>query len=224
MPENLVRYLLLARVYGLTLTAGPRTGVEPLAAPFAASMTPAFRINSLADVVDSSVNITTPSGSIVVQSPLQSSSPEFATLAASMLDLATVHEEPVIAGRVNLQTASESVLSTIPGLTPELVAQIVTQRATQDPADSNSAFWLLSRNILDLTVFRRVFPELTMGGDVFQCEIVVHRNVGGPMLRRNLILDAASMPPLRVHWLDLVDSPMSFPPQLLLPQSTLNLQ
>ena len=117
MPENLVRYLLLARVYGLTLTAGPRTGVEPLAAPFAASMTPAFRINSLADVVDSSVNITTPSGSIVVQSPLQSSSPEFATLAASMLDLATVHEEPVIAGRVNLQTASESVLSTIPGLT-----------------------------------------------------------------------------------------------------------
>lgn len=224
LPANLVRYLLLARVYGLTLTAEPQMGVETSAAPFAVSMTPAFLINSLADVVDSSVKVTTPSGSIVVQSPLQSRSPEFAALVAGLLDLTTVYAEPVIAGRINLQTASESVLSTIPGLTPELVAQIVTQRATQDPAESKSAFWLLSRNILDLTVFRRVFPELTMGGDVFQGEIIVHRNIGGPMLRRNLILDAAFTPPRRVHWMNLTDSPMSFPQELLLPSNTLNLQ
>ncbi len=224
LPATLVRYLLLARVYGLTLTAEPQPGVEPSAPPFAATMAPAFRINSLADVIDSSVKVTTSSGPIVVQSPLQSRNPEFAALVASLLDLTSVHADPVIAGRINLQTASESVLSTIPGLTPELVSQIVTQRAAQDPAESKSAVWLLSRGILDVTMFRRVFPDLTMGGDVFQGEIVVHRNVGGPLLRRNLIVDAASTPPRRVHWVDLTDSPMSFPQELLLPQSASSLQ
>jgi hypothetical protein len=78
--------------------------------------------------------------------------------------------------------------------------------------------WLLSRNVLDAVTFRKVFPEITTGGDVFETELVVHRTIGGPMLRRNVVLDAASIPPRRLHWVDRTDLPFDFPPQFLQPQ------
>ncbi len=218
LPDNLVRYVLLARSYGVTTSAESQAGVEPSAVPFSSSMVPAFRIASLADLIDSVVPVLTPSGTIAVQSPLQTSSPEFASRAAGLFDLTTVHAEPVIYGRIHLPAASETVLRTIPGLTQEVVTQLLTQRDTLEMSESDSVVWLLSRNVLDLAVFRRVFPELTTGGDVFQGEIIVHRAIGGPMLRRNLILDAASSPVRRVHWVDLTESPMRYSEELLLPQ------
>ncbi len=218
LPENLVRYILLARVYGLTLSTEPVAGAEPSAAPYASTMVAAFPIASLADLIDSTIQVSSATGPIVVQSPLQSNSPEFATLAASLFDLATMNPESVVYGRIKLQTASETVLRTIPGLTPEIVTQIITQRATLDPAETGTVAWLLSRNVLDPVLFRRVFPELTMGGDVFQCDVIVHRAIGGPMLRRNLTLDAASTPPRRVYWAELTDSPLPYSQELLLPR------
>ena len=160
-----------------------------------------------------------PSGPFVVNSPLQSSSPDFASLAGLLADVATTNPNAVIPGRINLNSAPETVLKMIPGLTPEAVSQIITLRTTLEETEMNSAVWLLSRNILDLPTFRRVFPEVTTGGDVFQGEIIVHRNVGGPMLRRNLILDAASSPVRRVHWDELNDSELPFSSELLLPRN-----
>ncbi len=217
LPENLARYILLARVYGLTLSAEAQRGVESSAAPYASSMVAAFPVASLADLINSTVQVSSTTGLIVVQSPLQSSSPDFATLAAGLFDMTTVNPESVVSGRVNLQTAAETVLRTIPGLTPEVVTQIITQRATLDPIEAGTVAWLLSRNVLDPTTFRRVFPELTMGGDVFQSDVIVHRAIGGPMLRRNLILDAASTPPRRLYWAELTDSQLPYSQELLLP-------
>lgn len=218
LPENLARYILLARVYGLTLSAEPVSGAEPSAAPYNSSMVTAFPIASLADLINSTVQVSSATGPIVVQSPLQSSSPEFATLAASLFDSTTVNPESVVYGRIDLQTATETVLKTIPGLTPELVTQIITQRITLEPAEAGTVVWLLSRNVLDAATFRRVFSELTMGGNVFQCDVIVHRAIGGPMLRRNLILDAASTPPRRLYWGEQTDSPLPYSQELLLPR------
>jgi hypothetical protein len=218
LPENMARYILLARVYGLTPSAEPVSGAEPSAVPYASSMVAAFPIASLADLINSTVQVSSATGPIVVQSPLQSSSPEFASLMASVFDSTTVTPESVVYGRIDLQTATEIVLKTIPGFTPELVTQIVTQRATLDPADAGTVAWLLSRNVLDPPTFRRVFTELTLGGNVFQCDVIVHRAIGGPMLRRNLILDAASTPPRRVYWAEQTDSPLPYSQELLLPR------
>ena len=218
LPESMTRYILLARVYGLTLSAEPVSGAEPSAAPYTSSMVAAFPIASSADLINSTVQVSSATGSIVVQSPLQSGSPEFATLIASVFDSTTVTPESVVYGRIDLQTATETVLKTIPGLTPDLVTQIITQRATLDPAETVTVAWLLSRNVLDPPTFRRVFTELTLGGDVFQCDMIVHRAIGGPMLRRNLVLDAASTPPRRVYWAELTDSSLPYSQELLLPR------
>ena len=215
LPEELARYILLARIYGLT--ASPGTGIQPTAAPFSTSMVAAFPLVSLADLIDSTIQIPAASGPAIVQSPLQSQNPDFATQFNTLWDLATTRPEQVVYGRIHLPTASETVLRMIPGMTPELTSQVITQRDALEPTEMATITWLLAGNTFDVPTFRRVFPELTTGGDVFQTEIVVHRAVGGPMLRRNLVIDAASSPARRLHWTDLTDVPLPFPEPLLRP-------
>ncbi len=216
LPENQVRYILLARVYGLKFPAGP--GVEPAAASFSVSMTPAFFIPSAADLIDSTIQVSAAAGGMVVQSPFQSDSPDSSTLMTTMFDQVTTDPESVIRGRVNISTASQTVLSMLPGMTPEITSQIVTMRDSLEVPQGDTVAWLLFRNVMDSSTFRKVFPEITAGGDVFQCEILVHRAIGGPMLRKNLILDAASSPVRRVQWTDLTETKMKYSHQLLLPR------
>jgi type II secretory pathway component PulK len=216
LPENVVRYILLAKAYGIRLDES--SGVPSLSAPFSSSLPASFPITSLADLVDSTVHVSTPSGTIVVQSPLASSSPDFAELFALLMDRVSTQPERVIVGRVNVMLASESVLRMIPGMSVEQASQIVTLRATLDEMETRSIAWLLTRKVLDVSTFRKLFPEVTTGGDVFQAEIIVHRDIGGPTLRRNLVIDAAAQPARRVYWTDETDAPVTFPLDVLKPQ------
>jgi hypothetical protein len=220
VPPEMIRYIQLARTY--SVRPGDETavrGVDPMSAPFSAAATPVYSVSSLAELIDSTVAVTTPSGTIVVQSPLSTEAPTFAELSAALSDLTTTSPEQLIVGRIRLATASETALRMIPGLTPEQVSQIVTQRDSLDAAEQTSLVWPLSRGILDGPTFRRVFPELTTGGDVFQAEIIVHRAIGGPLLRRKAMIDAASSPARRVHWQDLTDQPLPYSTNILLPRN-----
>ena len=152
---------------------------------------------------------------MVVQSPFQSDSPDLRALAH------TVRSDDgsgIRHSRANyISTASETVLRTIPGLTPECHSDCDTARLAGGSSGRFCGLVVVSQRAGFLT-FRKVFPEITTGGDVFQCEILVHRAIGGPMLRRNLILDAASSPVRRVQWTDLTESPMQYSEELLLPR------
>jgi hypothetical protein len=220
VSAELVRYIQLVRIYGVQPAGDVAVrGVDPMSAPFSGAATPAYSILSLAELIDSTVAVTTPSGTIVVQSPLSSEAPNFAELSAAVTDLTTTSPEQTVVGRICLATALETALRMIPGLTPEQVSQIMTQRESLDVAEQKSLVWPLSRGILDGPSFRRLFPELTTGGDVFQAEIIVHRAIGGPLLRRNIMIDAASSPARRVHWQDLTDQELPYSPDVLLPRN-----
>jgi hypothetical protein len=65
-----------------------------------------------------------------------------------------------------------------------------------------------------------MLPEITDVGDVFQAELIVFRAVGGPLLRRKLILDAAGEKARRVYWTDLTETNLEFPLSRLLPAVT----
>jgi hypothetical protein len=73
---------------------------------------------------------------------------------------------------------------------------------------------------LTIEQWRSVLPEITNVGDVFQAELIVFRAVGGPLLRRKLILDAAADKARRVYWADMTNSNLEFPLSRLLPQAT----
>ncbi|MCA9067189.1 MAG: hypothetical protein KDA96_29220, partial [Planctomycetaceae bacterium] len=127
---------------------------------------------------------------------------------------------PVVRGRVNILLASEEVLRALTD-DPAIASQIVQQRQSLSGDELHSSAWLLSRRIVDLQTYRRLYPDITTGGNVYTGEIIVYRAVGGPFLRRKITIDAANGVPRRVNWLDKTSVPLPLTLQQLEPQEGL---
>lgn len=222
LPGSIVRFILLARQFGLqpgsaepaAAVAGSRTDV--MSVPFSASAPLQHPIQNLADLIDGRVQMSSASGTTLVQSPISSQSPDFSQLWSRLTRQVSTTPDSIIIGRVNILQASEPVLRALPGMTVEAAAQIVSRR-TELETPPTSAGWILSENIIDLTGFRAMMPEVTMGGDVFEADIVVFRAIGGPILRRKVQVDAASAPVRRLQWRDESSQPLPFSLNQLLP-------
>ena len=220
VSETVIQFLVLARVYGLT--AAEPAGVMEQSAdgvtlPAGAVATAGLR--SLGDLVDGRVLVPAAGNRplTMVRSPLQSTQADSDLLFRQLTDVACTEPGPVINGRVSLQEASEEVLRCLPGLTPEQAAGLAAQRTRLQPFERRSLLWPVRAGVLTVEQWRTVLPELTDIGDVFQAELVVFRAVGGPVLRRKLIVDAASGAAKRVYWRDVTAEQLPFPLPSLLP-------
>lgn len=220
LPESLLQFLLLARVYGLTATA-PTGAAEqgPDAVVLPAGATAGAGLKSLGELVDGMVLV--PAAGIrpltLVRSPLQSTQADSDLLFRQLTDVCSTEPGPVIPGRISLQEAPEEVLRGLPGLTIEQAASLVAQRTRLQPFERRSLLWPVRAGVLTVEQWRAMLPELTDTGDVFQAELIVYRVVGGPLLRRKLILDAAAGATRRVYWRDVTEEKLEFPLSGLVP-------
>ena len=208
LSPEVARYIRLARMYGTLDSAG--SGIGPLEADIATNNASAslYQVISLADLVGSSVQLpSSSSGSTkgqLVKSPLSLTRPENIEQFRLLEERTTTASSSVMVGRININSASEPVLSALIG-DPVIASRIVQQRLTLDVAERSSTSWLLSRQIVDLPTFQRIYDHITTRGDVHSAEIVVYRQTGGPFLRRKVTIDAANDPACRVDWLDLTE-------------------
>lgn len=223
VPESLVRYLLLARVYGLSAAApvgvAEQTAAEVVLPTAAAAV---HSLQSLGGLVDSAVLIpaTGTRPTVLVRSPLQSVQADADQLFRQLQDVAAIDAAPTVSGRISLQEAPEEVLRCIPGVSAEQAAALIGQRARLQPFERRSLLWPVRAGVLTIDQWRSMLPEITDVGDVFQAELIVFRAVGGPLLRRKLILDAAGEKARRVYWTDLTETNLEFPLSRLLPAVT----
>ena len=219
LPPELVRFILLSRIHGVSLpgdgiqTAG---GLQPLAAPFDPAAGPAHRIDSPLSLIDASIRIQSPSGDLIVASPLKSDSDEFPGTLSRLIDLTTTSPSHHFQGRVNFQEASPEVLAAVPGINSELAAQIISLREAE-PDQHRDTTWLLTGKLVTLAEYRKLSDRITAGGDVFQADITVFRATGGPVLRRMIIIDGATVPARRLHWVNRDDLSTALPISLLMP-------
>lgn len=220
LPESLLQFLLLARVYGLTATAptgAAEQGADAVVLP--AGATAGAGLKSLGELVDGMVLV--PAAGIrpltLVRSPLQSTQADSDLLFRQLTDVCSTEPGPVIPGRISLQEAPEEVLRGLPGLTIEQAASLVAQRTRLQPFERRSLLWPVRAGVLTVEQWRAMLPELTDIGDVFQAELIVYRVVGGPLLRRKLILDAAAGASRRVYWRDVTEEKLEFPLSGLVP-------
>jgi DNA uptake protein ComE-like DNA-binding protein len=96
---------------------------------------------------------------------------------AAVADRLTVDPNAVLAGRVNVHTARETVLAALPGLDEESARSIVAARANVDQAVFGSAetvAWLLT--VLDEETFAACCESLTVRSQQFRCRIVPGAN------------------------------------------------
>ena len=218
LPEGLIKYILLARLYGVSYSpdfVNDSTGFDPATEPLTEVSLAEIEIaddefldlediNSLADLIGTSVQLPKARGGQLLDSPLNSDNSEFLETMEQLEERVTVSFDDTLIGRININTASEPVLLALIG-NAQVVSQIVQQRHMVDPWERETTAWLLTRQVLDLQTYRRIYPHITTRGAVHSGEIVVYREFGGPFLRRRLIIDASSQLARRVTWVDLTE-------------------
>ncbi len=223
--EALVRYIILARQYGISLveednSSSPVTSGQVGDFAFSLSKKSQFSIASPALLIDTFIVVNSGKSTQRIPSPLQTGSPDFIETVELLFSRTTTNPAEIIVGRININQASETVLRTIPEMSTETASQIVQQRGSLEESERGNTAWLLSHQIVTVKQYRKWIPYITAGGDVFTGEIVVFRKTGGPFLRRKLTIDAGKRSAAVVDWIDLTDQGLPAPLSLLYQSDT----
>ncbi|MCA9023771.1 MAG: general secretion pathway protein GspK [Planctomycetaceae bacterium] len=197
LPAEVVEFIIHWRQYGPAPAGSASLSANN---PADLSVPPQHLFTSVVDIVEAHTFATMSPTPVTIVSPVTQASHDELTL---LLDHTTVHAEPVLRGRLNINMATQSVLMTIPFFTEELVDQLINRRETLDKEAMSTPAWLLSEQVLSLETFKAVLPFVTTGGDVFRAQVVAWRPIGGPYRRVECLIDGASDPVKRVGWSDL---------------------
>ena len=86
---------------------------------------------------------------------------------AQVAGFLTVNEEPVLQGRINLNTADYEVLACLPGVTEDIAREIVRTRESQANGFTTLAT-LLDIEGMSIDAFKQVCPHVSIRSDVFR--------------------------------------------------------
>jgi hypothetical protein len=128
-----------------------------------------------------------------------------ATYLPLLMDTCTVTDVAVIPGRININDAPPEILLGIPGMTEEIVSNLMNQRAviSSDVTPRDNETWLLAEGVVTLSEMKALHPYLCAGGDVFRAQIVGYFQGAGPSTRVEVVFDATAEQPQIVLWRDI---------------------
>jgi type II secretory pathway component PulK len=176
-------------------------------------------ISSLFSLVNTSFTIPGKNGqpATVYSSPLNNQSTQQTTLPL-MLDQLTTQGTSEIPARLNINTASQVLLSALPGLTPADVEKIVAQRPTYlgggaaDPAYQTTA-WLLTQANLSPTALASIDRYVSASSQVYRVQGFGYFDGGGPTARIEAVIDTNGGRPRLMYWRDLSELSKAYTPQ-----------
>ncbi len=145
---------------------------------------------------------------VILESPVNSLNlPQVMPLV--MANLTTVDGDN-IPGRINIMQAPRRILQSIPGMTEEILDDIIRRREYEldDPGfvDLNRTYetWLLVETppIVDLPTMKTMLPFICCSGDVYRAEIVGYFDDSVATSRAEVILDSTVPVPRILFWRD----------------------
>lgn len=206
-PPEWVTFILAYRL------AGPYTGndeAEPgLAGTFDLTQQPRGTITTVLDLVGAKVRTRFQgenSPQVVIASPIQEDIGSMAINFPLLMDNVTVNPAATIPGRININQASASVLQGIPGMTEEILAEIVSRRQYEYDAslpNHRHETWLLVEGIVTLSEMKQLMPFVNAGGDVYRAQVVGYYQGGQASSRAEVIFDATTTAPRLLFWRDI---------------------
>jgi hypothetical protein len=218
-PQSWVQFLIAYRQFG------PYSGGEPAVAsgavPLDLSGPPAFRFESVLDVIDARVQIPASGAeesATVIESPFGGGPDQMREYLPKLLDYVTLDPQMTIVGRVNINQAPAEVLKGVPGLNGALADQILAGRNMQTAHENpgrRHATWLLAERVVDLETMKSLMPYVTGAGDVFRAQIVGFFEESPISLRMEVVVDGTTDPPRQVYRKDLRALGQAYPPELL---------
>jgi len=135
---------------------------------------------------------------IVLDSPFPNDPIGFGLYLPKLMENVTINSAKSIPGRVNINQAPRAILMGIPGMTEEIVDNIVSNRSPE-PSDDNPGrrheTWILQEAIVTLDEMKALMPYVSAGGSVFRGQIVGYFDQQGPAARVEFVTDATAAPP-----------------------------
>jgi type II secretory pathway component PulK len=166
-----------------------------------------FPISQVLDLIGSNVQYT-PTGastSLIITSPFKQDVGSMVAYMPILMDAVTVNPATTIPGRVNINQASATILAGIPGMTSDIVDQILSRRQVEPSSDNpgrRSETWLLSEGVCTLTEMRALMPFVCGGGSVYRAQVVGYYQGGQAAARGEVIFDASTAAPRVLFWRD----------------------
>ncbi len=208
-------FVVMGRVNGLMSEDDLEDDAEPTSEPPLIdidfeSLEPSSTYNQVLDLVGTFTTMPDGNGgSIVLASPLQPS-PTFGLDLLTAMENMTTFEGAAIPGRINIMQASRRILDAIPGLTEEVVDEIIVKREDDfellapEGADLNRKFetWLFTEGLVDLTTMRQVTPFICTSGAVYKAEVVGYFDDLVGTSRSEVYLDTTQPLPRILFWRD----------------------
>ena len=160
------------------------------------------------------------------ESPWSGEPGTMASYLPDLIDTLSVSDGPYIDGRINVNQARREVLLGVPGMTEELVEEIMAARAVdsktgEPPEDLQeqraTSGWLVTEGLVELETMRILDPFLTSRGAVFRMQVIGHFDAGGPFTRIEAVIDATGELPKVIFVRDLTELGKGYSYQLLIP-------
>lgn len=138
-----------------------------------------------------------------------------------LLENTTVSAGPVLPGRININQAPRIVLAGIPGMTPDLVDQIISKR-TPDPVMASDGrrheTWILTEGLVPLATMKTLLPFVNAGGDAYRVNVVGFFDERGPTTHLDVVLLAGQRPTRVLFWRDVSHLAIGYNPSIAEPK------
>ncbi|WP_254510038.1 type II secretion system minor pseudopilin [Anatilimnocola floriformis] len=206
-PQDWVNFIIAYRQNGPNAAAGQASSpASNLPAP---DLTKAARIplTQLLDLCDARLRITNNGTTMVIQSPFNSGlAGGMPVWLPKLMDTCTINPAVTIPGRININQAPAHILRGIPGMTDDIVTEILSRREYEPAADNANKrheTWIMAEGIVTLEEMRTLMPFVCAGGDVYRAQIVGYYQSGEASSRVEAIFDASVAPTRVLFWRDL---------------------
>jgi type II secretory pathway component PulK len=141
----------------------------------------------------------------IYASPFTETAGDMKSYLPTLMDYTSVSSSATV-GRININLAPKAVLMCIPGMTSDIVEEIIARR-TMDPTNADKsmkfAIWLLSEEIVTLKQMKALEKYITCGGDVYRVQAIGYFDDGGVAARIEVVLDASTQPATVLFWRDI---------------------
>ncbi len=129
---------------------------------------------------------------------------------ADVLDRLTHTNATQLSGLINVNTATEAVLKTVPGIDDDLAGAIAAARIGSASGQGDSIAWLYTEDIVDVEKFQEIAPYLTARSYQFSFHAIGFGSSGQYRILE-VIVDTATDTPRIVYLRDLTRSGLPFP-------------
>jgi hypothetical protein len=207
-PQDWVNFIIAYRQNGPNTAAGVASmPASNLPAP---DLTQPARVplTQVLDLCDARIRVTnTATGqSMVIQSPFDSSlGGGMQIWLPKLMDTCTINPAVTIPGRININQASAHILRGIPGMSEDIVNEIISRRQYEAADDPNRRHetWIMAEGIVTATEMKALMPFICAGGDVYRAQVVGYYQSGEASSRAEVIFDASVAPARVLFWRDL---------------------